>query len=166
MKELLKGHMNAEKSVVAIDDIEMSEEKCCNCCFVMTCCGHQYKSRLTRRQTLILVLTLVFAVILVIIFLIFAIVPVNYVPRTIQPLTTAVPSAIPNDNTRVLLYGDSQWGVTESRKMFLIARIKEYLPEYPLDINTYGISFFKPDHFSSCAVISLYPIISVSFLIW
>jgi hypothetical protein len=145
MKELSKKKTDLEKGVVAIKDIEISEDQqgCCNCCFVITCCGHQYRSRLSRKRTLILVLTLSCAVLLVIIFLIFAIVPVNYVARTVQPLTTAVPSAISNNKTRVLLYGDSQWGVTDSRKMFLIARIKEYLPEYSMDIKTFGICFFK-----------------------
>lgn len=114
----------------------------CNCCFVITCCGHQFKSRLTRKQTVILVLTLTFAVLLVIIFLIFAIVPVSYVSRKIQPLTTAIPSVISYNKTRVLLYGDSQWGVTDSRKTFLIARIKEFLPEYPMEIVTFGTYYF------------------------
>lgn len=68
---------------------ENSNKFCCNCCFLCHYLGCKYKSKLSYKQTFILVVSVILIVILVIVFLIFAIIPVDYVPHIIKPLTTA-----------------------------------------------------------------------------
>ena len=97
------------------------------------CCGKQTLLQCSFCHLLITLVTLF----IVLIFGVFSITPVRTIRRSIQPLSTAHPSAIADNTTRVLLYGDSQWGIIE-RLHHLTDKIKAYLPEYPMDFTVVG----------------------------
>ena len=111
--------------------------RCCHtsilCSCTVPCCGTRSTLKCTRIQLAVGLLVTV----VVLVFGVFSFLPAPYIHREIIPLTTAKPSAIANSHTRILLYGDSQWGIIE-RAHHITTQIAEYVPAYPLQFTVVG----------------------------
>jgi hypothetical protein len=142
-----KSELEIDVEVVYPSLEENKEDKdnsdCCKChnclspspcsCSISCCYGTRYSYKMNRLQLVLLTLL----IILVLLFAIFGIIPFDHAVQPIRPLTTEQPSAISSQPTRVLLYGDSQWGIVE-RYHHLTVKIQAYLPEYPMDFTVVG----------------------------
>mmetsp|Transcript_25896 Transcript_25896/g.24728 ORF Transcript_25896/g.24728 Transcript_25896/m.24728 type:complete len:328 (+) Transcript_25896:198-1181(+) len=128
------------------EDIDNSDFcKCHNClspsqysCSICCCYGTRCSYKMNPPQLVLLTLL----IILVLLYAIFGMIPFDHAIQPIRPLTTEKPSAISNQSTRVLLYGDSQWGIVE-RHHHLTEKIQAYLPEYPMNFTVVGDSAVK-----------------------
>lgn len=153
-------HVEPLEIAIAIEDSHVSakdkpyhiDNNCCTCrphqclnqclspfpcvCTVLCCYGGKCSYKICK-MTRLQVALIICLVILLLLFGIFGIVPFDHAGQPIRPLTTAMPSAISKQQTRVLLYGDSQWGIVE-RYHHLTTKIQAYLPEYPMTFTVVG----------------------------
>jgi hypothetical protein len=133
---------------VAFPFLEVKEDKdnndCCSCnclspnpcsCTTPCCIGKKCSYKMNRLQLALIILLSS----LLIIFVILGIIPFDEAVQPIRPLTSGLKSAIRVNikSTRVLLYGDSQWGIVE-RHHHLTKKIQAYLPEYPMNFTVVG----------------------------
>lgn len=102
-------------------------------CTLICCYGRKCSYKMNRLQLALVI----FLVISLLLFCIVGIIPFDQASQPIRPLTTALPSAISKHHTRVLLYGDSQWGIVD-RYHHLAAKLQAYLPDYPMNFTVVG----------------------------